>query len=251
MILVLGGTSEEALVTALLAEKSLHAIVCRATDYSRAACPAGMTLLTGRLDREGLTALVTKHDIKLIIDATHPYAVEISPLAMTMPAEYIRFQRPPAPIPDDPRLEIVESHPALAKRVAALAGKILWTAGLRHLFLLDGIPRANIFVRCLPVADSRECCRAAGIPDANVITGYGPFSEADNLQLYREHGIQVLVTRESGDAGGFLEKVNPALKLGLTVLVIARPRLDYPQVVSSVAELAAFLNTATTEAHHD
>ena len=139
-------------------------------------------------------------------------------------------------------------YAALAQRVGALTGKILWTAGIRHLDMLAGIPRADIFVRCLPVADSRDRCRAAGIPDANVITGFGPFSMADNERLYRECGIQILVTRESGDAGGFSEKVRPALALGLTVLVVARPRLAYPRCVSSAAELAAAIDARSSAA---
>lgn len=242
MILVLGGTREEGLVTALLAEKGVGAVVCRATDYSRAAVPAGMTVLTGRLDRAGLAALVAERGLGLIIDATHPYAVEISRNAMTLPVQYIRFERPPAPLPDDPRVELLADYDALARRVTGLTGKILWTAGVRHFGRLDGIPRADIYVRCLPVSDSLDRCRAAGIPDANVITGYGPFSEADNARVYRDRGIKTLVTRESGAAGGFPEKVGPALALGLTVLVVARPRLEYPRCVSSVAELGAVLD---------
>lgn len=248
MILVLGGTSEETQVAALLAEKGLAAVICRATDYSRAAGPPGMTVLTGRLDRAALAELVAARGIDLVIDATHPYAVEISRNAMTLPAAYIRFQRPAAPIPADPRVEIMGDYAALAQRVGSLKGKILWTAGIRHLDLLAGLARENIFVRCLPVADSRERCRAAGIPDANVITGYGPFSMADNERLYREYGIQILVTRESGDAGGFSEKVRPALALGLTVLVVARPRLAYPRCVSSATELAAAIDALTAAA---
>jgi precorrin-3B C17-methyltransferase len=61
----------------------------------------------------------------------------------------------------------------------------------------------------------------------------GPFSEAFNEALWRDWSVDCVVTKESGEAGGYHAKAAAAKALGITLLVVQRPRLDYPLVVST------------------
>ena len=58
----------------------------------------------------------------------------------------------------------------------------------------------------------------------------GPFSTAFNVALWRDWGIDCVVTKESGEAGGFMEKVEAARALDIPLIVVRRPRMVYPEV---------------------
>lgn len=81
-------------------------------------------------------------------------------------------------------------------------------------------------MRLLPTHEALEQAAACGIPPRQVLAMQGPFSADFNRALYAQWGISCLVTKESGEAGGLSDKVLPALSMGLTVVVIARPKED-------------------------
>ena len=96
-----------------------------------------------------------------------------------------------------------------------------------------------MFPRVLPLAESLEQCRAAGIPAGSVIAIQGPFSRELNLALMEQFSISVLVTKDGGKAGGMPEKLAAARERGARVVAIRRPTL--PGAVCSMAEILARL----------
>ncbi|MBO4365092.1 MAG: precorrin-6A/cobalt-precorrin-6A reductase, partial [Eggerthellaceae bacterium] len=96
----------------------------------------------------------------------------------------------------------------------------------------------RFYVRILPVASSLAAAAELGIPTSHVVAMQGPFSQQFNEALMRELGVQTMVTKASGTAGGFWEKVDAARACGVQVVVIHRP-LDEEGV--SVQDLYSIL----------
>jgi precorrin-6A/cobalt-precorrin-6A reductase len=77
--------------------------------------------------------------------------------------------------------------------------------------------------RVLPHGESLEACRKAGIPADSVIAGRGPFSVEENREAIRRFSIGVLVTKDSGNAGGVREKLEAARLERCRVVIVRRP----------------------------
>ena len=81
-----------------------------------------------------------------------------------------------------------------------------------------------VFVRVLPVQESIRACLEAGFAAESILTGRGPFSVEENVRIIREHGIRILVTKDGGIEGGYLEKLASAALCQVRVIVIRRPK---------------------------
>ena len=97
----------------------------------------------------------------------------------------------------------------------------------------------ELFVRVLPHADSIEVCRSAEIPERNVLSGRGPFSVEENVETLRRFHIGVLVTKDSGVAGGVPAKIEAARIHGCRVVVVARPENITHATFSDVRDLVS------------
>jgi precorrin-6x reductase len=113
----------------------------------------------------------------------------------------------------------------IVRRLNELEGRILLTTGSKDLPAFTAVRdySRRMYPRVLPALESLQICRELGYELSRVIGMQGPFSEELNIALLRQFDIRVLVTKESGAAGGFAEKVSAARKLGIPVLVLNRP----------------------------
>jgi precorrin-6A/cobalt-precorrin-6A reductase len=152
-----------------------------------------------------------------------------------------RFSRPGVIKPDE-RVHLAGDHASAAKIAFRFGRPVLLTTGSRNLApyadeaRVTGIP---LIVRALPIPESLEACEKAGIPPGRVITGKGPFTLEENLDVIRKHKIGVLVTKDSGQAGGVAQKLGAARMANCEVVVVARPDADAEcgNVWSDIAEL--------------
>ena len=129
---------------------------------------------------------------------------------------------------------------AAAQAAFAYGKPVLLTTGVRNLAPYAAAARRTglpLVVRVLERPASRAACRQAGIPDERVLTGRGPFSVEENCRQIRDFGIGVLVTKDSGRAGGVLEKLQAARDEHCRIVVLHRPDAAGPDAVSSVSEL--------------
>lgn len=114
-------------------------------------------------------------------------------------------------------------------------GRILLTTGSKDLNIYsENIPADQLYPRILPAAASIKKCEDTGIPHRNIIAAQGPFSEAFNIVLIKEYNIDILITKESGKAGGFEEKIRACRSCGIPAIVITRPAdsgLSYDEVL--------------------
>lgn len=230
-VLVFGGTSEgRRLVEWLDARGSCRIVACAATAYGVSLLEGSprVSTLEGPLSTEEKRRLMEGHDFACIVDATHPYALHISDsvaeLAQAYGKDLVRIVRDDGP--DAAWLSVADAQEA-ARHLAQTDGNILLTTGSKDLgTFVASIPdyERRLYVRILPVAASLARTVDLGIPASRVIAMQGPFSERLNATIIEEYDIRHLVTKRSGSAGGFEEKVRAARACGIELVAIERPR---------------------------
>jgi precorrin-6A/cobalt-precorrin-6A reductase len=230
MILLLGGTSETASIAEALASAGYEVLVSMATEIPlNVGHHPNLSHRRGRLLDSDLADLIRERNIEAVMDATHPYAVQVRAMAQRVSAQagiyYATFLRP-ATVPQGDSVRQVPTHEEAAIAAFGSGKSVLLTIGSQNLKpYAEESARTHtaVLARVLPHPDSVEACRRAGIPQNAVLTGRGPFSIEENRKIIREYGIGVLVTKDSGTAGGVPEKLKAARLEGCSVIVVARP----------------------------
>ena len=225
-VLVFAGTSEGRRIVEELCALGAPCTACVATGYGREMLPpaGNVRILSGRMDAEEIRRTILALSCGLVVDATHPYAVQVSENIRRACAqtgtEYLRVAR-------GGRTKGGERFPdaqAAVRRLNGISGNILLTTGSKDLPAFTGVTdyRRRVYARVLPAAASLERCARLGYPMSHVIAMQGPFSEELNAALLRQFSIAALVTKDSGRAGGFGEKAAAAEKLGVALLILER-----------------------------
>ena len=223
--LLFGGTGEGRALAEWMLARGLDATVCVATEYGETLLPEGMQVHVGRLDAVGMAALMAD-DYTLVIDATHPYAVEVTENIRAASERtglpYLRLLRQS----DGEDLgHKAENMAVAAEMLEGLPGNVLLTTGSKELdhFARPGL-RERCFPRVLPMAASLERCLALGFPPRNIICMQGPFTREMNVATLHQFHIDTLVTKDTGGYGGFRAKAEAAKEAGCALLVVERPR---------------------------
>lgn len=228
-LVIFAGTSEGRTLCTRLSQAGMQATVCVATEYGKEVMPElpGITVHTGRMTAEEMADFL--RETQLVVDATHPYAVEVSKnirqACETVNCRYIRLLRPKT------QAEHVVHVASAAEAAAYLAhteGNVLLTVGSKELHCFTAVPdyAERLWPRVLPAAASMEICQKLGFPAAHTILMQGPFSEELNIALLHTCGAKWLVTKDTGVAGGLPEKLAAAKRCGCQVILIDRPRED-------------------------
>lgn len=229
-ILILGGTTEAAGLVRLLADRTDFDITLSLAGRTAAplALPA-RTRIGGFGGAQGLAAYLREHAIAALIDATHPFAKVISRNAALAShaagVPLLAIRRPAwAREPGDDWREVdsvAEAVPALG----ATPRKIFLTVGRLELAAFAAAPQHRYLVRTIePVGDALP-----GL-DVTAIEARGPFGAAEEEALMRRHGIEVLVTKNSGGEATY-GKIAAARALALPVVIVRQPVLpDVPRV---------------------
>ena len=227
MILVLGGTSDSLEICDRINKyEDLPYTLSVTTSYGEdLARKHAKNVITGKLTKEDMVRFIEKNNINKIIDATHPYAIEVSKNAIQCAKElnidYLRYERK----------SLIEDISYENKYiVSSIEPKIV-----------ELIPDRNLIVRVLPTSDVILSCESLGLNADNIIAMKGPFSQSINEEFYKHYNVDIVVTKESGIAGGFLEKVNACETLQIPVVIITREKINYPLVVNEIDELEKLL----------
>ena len=250
MIFVLAGTTEARKTVKLLKENGFQvsASVVSTYGYELLAGNGIAYLNQGIFDKEALIRCLRERETKFLVDATHPFAKEISKLAMEaagkLGIEYIRLERQGCELPDTPLIKKVEDLDEIEQYLQQ-GQNVFSTLGSKNLPQITVMAQkvsANLTVRVLPVITSIRVCEELGLKPEQVVALKGPFSKELNKALFREYKAQLILTKESGDIGGFHEKLTAALDLNIQVIVVSRPKLKYPVVVDSPQNVLDYIN---------
>ena len=243
-ILLFAGTTEGRLIAEHMAEKDILLDVSVATEYAANLLPAAsnIRIFTNRLDAGQIQELLNSEGYSLVLDATHPYAEEVSRNIQTAcQAERVRCMRilreSEIPYPGD-HVRFATDLDQAIRYLRRKRGPIFLTTGSKTLPRFMEIPNAKerIFARILPVPGMLEEILSLGLPGSHIICAQGPFSTESNLAALKSvqsrwgqehpnfaHAPITMVSKESGQKGGFPEKMEAAKQAGANVLVLCRP----------------------------
>ena len=228
-ILIFGGTSEGRELAESCLQNGISTLVCVTTELGAKQLPQNAQVTVGRLDAEDMAALISR-GFPLVIDATHPYAVEASANiriacektgvrlyrvirelgALDVPAEYGKT---------------VSCMEALIGRLNTRDGVILSTLGSKEaadLTKVSGYSK-RVWLRILPIPENIERCLSLGFEHTHLIAQKGPFTLEQNTEHIKKSGASILVTKNSGAAGGYPEKVKAARECGIELITLGRP----------------------------
>lgn len=200
-----------------------------ATEYGSdiLADVAGVNVTTGRIDKNQMVSMFRCAGYQMIIDATHPYASQVTENIKAGAAEtgirYIRLLRKEE-TPASDRVITVDDIEGALKVLDLSDERFLLTTGSKDIGefakVRDFSERA--VARVLPGRVSLDACIEAGMKPANIICMQGPFTREMNLATMVQFDLGTLVTKSTGRAGGFAEKTGLA-KDGYKIIVIGRP----------------------------
>lgn len=275
-ILIFSGTTEGKALAVQLSVEGIPCTVCVATEYGELVMPElpNVEIHTGRMKPKEMEQFMLSGGYAAVVDATHPFAVQVS-FNIKEAAErarllYLRLKRDTG----DAGEENMYSEPAgksvgkaamyqkqdenhvpkyffrdvseCAKALAEVSGNILLTTGSKELsvFCKEKELKERIYVRVLPGVESIRLCEEAGIVGKHIIAMQGPFSEELNTVLIRQFSIRCLVTKESGRAGGYEEKLSASEACGIPVYIIQNPEkngagMSFAQVYNKIRELVS------------
>lgn len=192
----------------------------------------------------GLLAYLRAEDITHVVDATHPFAAQMSRNAIAACAEagvpLIALTRAPwATQPGDNCTRVAD----MAGAVAALdqpAKRVFLAVGRMHLDDFATQPQHHYILRLV------DAPMAPPLPDCTVIVDRGPFSLENDLALLRDHRAELVVSKNSGGTGAYA-KIDAARRLGLPVIMIDRPVIPTRTEAHSVDDVIDWLDHTGTD----
>jgi precorrin-6A/cobalt-precorrin-6A reductase len=228
MLLILGGTAEARALAATLVGRGVPVTTSLAGRVARPRLPPGEVRIGGFGGPEAMAGWLCERGVAAVVDATHPFAQRISGSAAVACAEadvpLLRLERPSWTERPGDRWTWVDDLPGAAMAIPALGERVLLTTGRQGLPAFAAVTSAWFLVRCVdPPAPPLP-------PRHALVLDRGPYTVKDELALVDRHGIDLVVTKDSG--GSLTEaKLDAARARGLPVIVVRRPaRPEGPSV---------------------
>lgn len=230
-IVVFGGTSEGRKMVEYFQNTGLAVHVCVATEYGKNILEQSdnVTIHTGRLTVEEMVELFGTISVDFCVDATHPYAVKVTQnvkkACEIAGLSYLRVARKSTSLMENAGEIYVDNVKQAVDFLNTTTGNILITTGSKELEEFTTITdyQHRCFARVLPTPEVMQTCSKLGFEGKNVIGMQGPFSIEMNEAMLRQIDAAYLVTKESGMAGGFLEKYQAAVRANVNLVIIGRP----------------------------
>ena len=249
----MSGTSDAAKIIAVLGSIEATEIIATTTTTYGAELASGagaQEVLVGGLGVESMYNVIQQKKIDLLLDATHPFASQATKTAIEAAkladVAYMRFERPMIRHQTIKKLHWVNDFKEASEKAIELIGetkngRVMHLAGVSTLpDVLTHIDPQNLIVRVLPAVYSIKKCHELGIPNENITAMQGTFSSEFNRALMAEFKVDVVITKESGESGGTMSKLEAASQLEIPVVMVKRPEitsLEKSMVYSDIDEL--------------
>ncbi len=243
MILILGGTAEARALAAALDAAGVAVTSSLAGRVARPRLPTGGVRIGGFGGPDKLAAWLREHAVRAVVDATHPFAERISAsAARACPAagvRLLRLERPGWQERDGDDWHWVDDLDAAAALLPRLGRRALLTTGRQGLAAFAGVADVWMLIRCVdPPAPPLP-------PQHELLLDRGPYTLQGELALIDRHGVDVVVTKDSGGEHT-IAKLDAARERSLPVIVVRRP--PRPVDVETVAEVVDALAWARAHA---
>ncbi|MBT5949287.1 MAG: cobalt-precorrin-6A reductase, partial [Nitrospinaceae bacterium] len=235
VVLILGGTGEAFELAAMInALTGWRAVTSMAGRTKRPRRPVGEVIFGGFGGPEGLGRCLAERGALAMIDATHPFASQITRNAVQACTKaeipLLRLDRPPWLVRQSWRL--VSDIGEAARLFRGRKERVFLTIGKKELGEFGNVGDSFFLIRTVDPVEASPSNN-----NHEFVTGRGPYSVEGELQIMRDYGITWLVTKNSGGEVG-MSKLIAAEQAGVSICVIERPKLPECESVETPAEAA-------------
>lgn len=248
MLWLIGGTSESVMIAKFLSTLKQDFIVSVTTE---SACNLyqninDIQVIVKKLSLTEIKQFILSRQISAIIDASHPFAVEVSKNAIAssqcLSIPYLRYERETVISQTGNILHYPDLPSLLTDKSIFKDKNVLLTIGAKYLHLFKEYHhQAQFYARILPYQSSLALAEEAGFKCDRIIAIRPPLSLELEKALWQLWNIDIVVTKAGGKAGGEDVKYQLAKTLNIPLVVINRPSLDYPLIATSLQEVKKFL----------
>jgi precorrin-6A/cobalt-precorrin-6A reductase len=239
-LLILGGSTEASVLARRIAGRAdlepILSLAGRTRDPIRPPIPFRVGGFGGVT---GLTEFLAANRIDAVIDATHPFAAQISSNAIAachdLARPLARFTRPAWRRRDGDLWTSVPDLDTAARALGQTPRRVFLTVGGLGLGAFATAPHHHYVVRTIEPPDM-----IAALPSHRLLLARGPFSEADEIALLRDERIQVLVTKNSGGMATEA-KLAAARALNIAVVMIERPEISETATFITIDAVVAWI----------
>lgn len=244
------GTSEGKEILSRLNEFTEEIVVSTATEYGQQLYKDYKVkyINSKPLDENGFKEFIRKYNIKIFVDASHPYAQIVSKtlikVCKDMHIDYIRYERLSYFLEEDTYENIItiEDYSELEETLKSIEGNVLNTTGSNNVEIIKKLNIKNrIIHRVLPSPSVIQKLIGFGVGIEDIIAIKGPFGSHINNGIIKEYTIKALITKDSGKEGGMEEKIIAARENNIKVIIIKKPNINYQCEVNSVEKLINLL----------
>ncbi|WP_039657937.1 cobalt-precorrin-6A reductase [Clostridium tyrobutyricum] len=200
------------------------------------------------LDFDGFIKVFEEKHINVLIDASHPYAVDVSQNAMKacrqLSIEYIRYERPSCikDFKSNEKVIEVKGYEELHKKLLKIKGNILDTTGSKNLRLMMDMKLKNRIVhRVLPLVNVLKKCSEIGIKIEDIIAIKGPVSYELNCAFIKDYDIEAVILKDSGLKGGTHDKIKACLHMNVYAFIIGRKKMNYNNVFNDISKMIDYI----------
>ncbi|MBE6497237.1 MAG: precorrin-6A reductase [Methanobrevibacter sp.] len=251
-IFLLGGTKDSINIIQHIKENyDAYIMTTTTTEYgARLAMEGGSDDTIARpLPKDEIIKILTDEGFDILIDATHPFAAHITQtsagIARELKIPYIRFERPITNLEniDTSHIHYVNSFDDAGKLIAGKfsQGNVLHFAGANTMAdIVKYVPVERFYPRILKVENSIRKCDELGIDSSHIIPMTGAATLEENIDLIEKYDASVMITKESGEIGGVVEKIEAANQKDIAIIMIQRPEielLEKDDIVNDLTEM--------------
>lgn len=250
MIGLILGTSEGKNILSQLNRYTDNIFISTATDYGGELLKKFKfrNINTRPLELTELIGILQKNKVRLLVDASHPYAAVITENAIKacekLGITYVRYERKSAldNFKGNNNIVTIEDYNELEKNLSHINGTILNTTGSNNIEKFIDMKLENrIIHRVLPSIKVMEKCFKMGVSTENIIAIKGPIGYELNCGFIKEYDVKAMILKDSGTQGGTEEKLRAAIDTGIKALVIKRHTIKTENSFSSEKEIVDFV----------
>ncbi|EKS4345322.1 cobalt-precorrin-6A reductase [Clostridium sporogenes] len=252
MIALILGTSEGREILSLLNKFTDNILISTATAYGGEILKnyKYKKLNTKRLNKEELSNMLKENQVNILIDASHPYALEVTKnareVSKDLNIEYLRYERPSSAeeFKENKKVVFLEDYKDLNEALKNIKGNILNTSGSRNMNkILDLKLENRIIHRVLPSVKVLEDCFNLGVKVEDLMAIKGPISKELNKAFIKDYDAKALILKDSGPQGGTKEKILACLECNIYALVIRRKKINYEREFNNIEDLVEYISS--------